>query len=103
MVIIHINGKPYFWYYFTVTAYKNKTFFFIKYVFFNVESESKIGFRRSEPENLDNPEKTNSRIIGGFLCLYTKIGAEFQFYRSKKTNSNLNSVNSNYPVISDNS
>ena len=27
------------------------------HVFFNVESESEIHFRHSEPETLDNPEK----------------------------------------------
>ena len=35
--------------------------FFLIHVFFDVESESEIDFRRSEPEVFDNPEK--SRLL----------------------------------------
>ena len=56
------------WYYFTLTACKKDIFILLMYVFFYVESESEIHFRRSEPETLDNPEKKTktSGLSGGF-------------------------------------
>ena len=50
-----------------------KTFFLFNSCIFDLESESEIHFRQPEAETLDNLEKQNFLIIGGFRCRLTKI------------------------------